>query len=107
MPKPSKEQLEYLKLITGNLKAIAGIIWIAILVAGGLITIAYCWMEGFFPDGLTFGDAYLLASTCVALFVLGVIGLGYGAFSALWIVRSVVALRNLQSRRKGEAADLT
>jgi hypothetical protein len=57
MPKPSKEQLEYLKLITGNLKAIVEIIWIAILVVGGLITVAYCWMEGFFPDGLTFGDA--------------------------------------------------
>ena len=105
MPKPSKEQLEYLKLITGNLKSIVGIIWTAILVVGGLITVAYCWMEGFFPDGLTFGDAYLLASTCFALFVLGFVGLGYGAYSTLWIVRSLVAIRNWRRRRKGEAPD--
>jgi hypothetical protein len=52
-------------------------------------------------------DAYLLASTCFALFVLAIIGLGYGAFSALWIVRSLVAIRNWRLRRKGEVADFT
>lgn len=53
---------------------------------GGLILFIYFADTHFYPSSLTAGDALLLLLTTLSFGTIFLIGLGYGAFSTLWIV---------------------
>ncbi|MFM0414373.1 hypothetical protein [Paraburkholderia aromaticivorans] len=94
MKKITKEHLEYAKQLLG-------VTWTSILTIGGLVVISYCWSEGFLPDGLSFGDAFLLGYASFSFAVILVVGALFGALCALWLVTSLVWAGNRYRRKKG------
>ena len=93
MLKPSTEQLEYAKQLLG-------VAWTAVLTVGGLVVVSYCWSEGFLPDGISFGDAFLLAYASFSFTIILAIGTLFGAVCALWLVNALVWGGNRYCKKK-------
>ena len=93
MKKITKEHLEYAKQLLG-------VTWTGILTIGGLVVISYCWSEGFLPDGISFGDAFLLGYASFSFVVILAVGALFGALCALWLVTGIVWVGNWYRRKK-------
>ncbi|TDQ83483.1 hypothetical protein [Paraburkholderia silvatlantica] len=96
MKRPTKEQLEYVK-------AFLGVVWIGILIIGGFVVVSYCWSEGFLPDGISFGDAFLLGYASFSFAVILVIGALFGSTCAFWLVAAILWIGNRYRKKRGLA----
>ncbi|MDR5755191.1 hypothetical protein [Caballeronia sp. LZ024] len=54
------------------------------------------------PEGLRLGDAFFLASAAFSITCIALIGIGFGAFSAVWALKPLVVANNLRLKRRGE-----
>ncbi|KQR77037.1 hypothetical protein ASG35_12245 [Burkholderia sp. Leaf177] len=70
-----------------------GLAWKAVIVLGGLVLVTYCYFENILPDGLTTGDAFFLASAAMSIAAIAIVGLGYGAFATVWLVKLMVTIQ--------------
>ncbi|SAL50402.1 hypothetical protein AWB64_05331 [Caballeronia sordidicola] len=100
--------------IRDTLKSLASLIphlfrlaWKAVIVLGGIVLVAYCYFENILPEGLTTGDAFFLASAALSIASIAIVGLGYGAFAAVWLVKLLVALHTRWRATKGLPATST
>jgi|GEM_PF-3273784 len=88
-----------------KLKAAQLVIGVAakgILGFGAVLVIAYCALEGFFPDGFSLSDAFLLAYATFAFGLIAAIGLIYGIISTLWATKIMLTVGNKISARAGK-----
>ncbi|WP_250537054.1 hypothetical protein [Caballeronia sp. AZ10_KS36] len=95
-----KEQTDLTKSRVDVVAAVFSLGWKAIAFVGGMIFVAYCWLENILPLGLSAGDVVFLASAAFALAVITLVGTGYGTFATLWFLKALVASVNAFNRHK-------
>jgi hypothetical protein len=92
---PNKEKAE-------TVKALLAIVWILVLTLGALSVMAYCWTEGFLPEGLSLTDATVLAYASFSFVVVIGFGLLMGLYCSIWIVSLCLKVANGRNRKKGK-----
>jgi len=76
-----KEPVDAMKLIKSLIDVIQASFataWKAVLLLGGAVLIAYCYLESIVPEGLSLGDAFFLASAAFSFTCIALIGIGFG-----------------------------
>jgi hypothetical protein len=84
----TKENLERVKLVLKILVLISGFG----AAIGGVLVFLYCFAEGIVPKNLTLSDSFILLYALFSFFAIYAIGLLYGTFSVLWLVRLIQLL---------------
>lgn len=102
MEPKKKEPVDAIKSFIDVIQTAFTAAWKAVLLLGGLILVAYCYFESIVPEGLSLGDAFFLASAAFSFTCIALIGIGFGAFSALWALKLVVVANNFRLKRRGE-----
>lgn len=102
MEPKKKESVDAIKSFIDVIQAAFTAAWKAILLLGSLILVAYCYFESIVPEGLSLGDAFFLASAAFSFTCIALIGIGFGAFSAVWALKLVVGANNFRLKRRGE-----
>ncbi|WP_053572588.1 hypothetical protein [Caballeronia cordobensis] len=100
-----KEPVDAMRLIKSLIDVIQASFstaWKAVLLLGGAVLIAYCYFEGIVPEGLSLGDAFFLASAAFSFTCIALIGIGFGAFAALWALKLFVVANNFRLKRCGK-----
>ena len=100
-----KEPVDAMKLIKSLIDVIQASFataWKAVLLLGGAVLIAYCYFESIVPEGLSLGDAFFLASAAFSFACIALIGIGFGAFAALWALKLFVVANNFRLKRRGK-----
>jgi hypothetical protein len=103
----SDKLLDTLKSLATFIPHLFSLAWKAVIVLGGLVLVTYCYFENILPDGLTTGDAFFLASAAMSIAAIAIVGLGYGAFATVWLVKLIVTIQTRWRARKGLSANST
>lgn len=96
-PAPSEEGAARIKNWFEAMSSVTTFGYRSAAAVGALVTFGYLWSIGYYPSGMTPGEAlfFLLIAFAFAIFYLLV--LGYGAFAILWLVNGVISARYLLS----------
>lgn len=100
-----KEPVDAIKLVKSLIDVIQASFataWKAVLILGGAILVAYCYFESIVPEGLSLGDAFILASAAFSFTCIAVLGVSFGVFAALWALKLLVLANNFRLKRRGQ-----
>jgi hypothetical protein len=97
-----KQPVDSIKSLIDLTQASFAIAWKAVLLLGGLIVVAYCYLESIVPEGLSLSDAFFLASAAFSLTCIALIGVGFCAFATVWAIKFLVIGINFRLKRRGQ-----
>lgn len=97
----NKAPVDVFKSLTDAIESSLALAWKVVIALGGLVLVAYCYFESIMPEGLSLGDAFFLASASFSFACIALIGVGCGAFAALWLLKLIVVVRNHRLAARG------